>query len=625
MRKILITLTLLMPFAASVSAALTTTFEDIGNTSKTVDTVTTNLTVAVGDVIIMVAATNKKPSVATVAFTSTAGTFTELNVGTLSGNNSNPNTYLGYMAITTAGSYDFTGKTSVLSVTGNFGIYKLTADSGQLVYLDEAFDEWNLPLAGDSTTGTDALSWAGNTSYAEIGIVGVASTLRGLMTNTAITINDDNGPGKRLTGDKILTAGTTSFNNSWNITAAQDKETGGSLSIAFAEIKAAAPTYSIGGDISGLVGSITLQNNGANNLVKTTDGSFTFATELDSGATYLVTVSSQPTGQTCTVTNGSGTATTDVTNVAVTCADIPTYSIGGNVSGLSGSVTLQNNSGDNLTLSAEGNFAFATKLLEGVAYAVTISSQPATQTCAVTAGGNGTVATADVTNVVVECVTVTKFTVGGTVSGLSGSVTLQNNDGDDLTLSADGSFTFATAVTTGDAYVVTVSAQPATQTCTVTAGSGTVAAADITDVVVTCADTTTYSIGGTVAGLSGSVTLQNNGADDLVVNADGGFTFGTPIKQGDTYTIAVFTQPAGQTCTLSNGSGTVTAAVIDIAVACENTTTPPPVTGPATPIPTLSQWALILLATLFGLAVFSQRRRLFVKTSGNRYAQGRNS
>ena len=619
MKKIVITLALLMSFVGSVSAAITTTFEDIGNTSKTVDTVTTNQTVAVGDVIIMVAATNKKPSVATVAFTSTAGTFTELNVATLAGDtNTNPNTYLGYMTITTAGSYDFTGKTSILSVTGNFGIYKLTADSGQLVYRDEAFSEWNLPLAGDSTTGTDALSWAGNASHGEIGIVGVASTLRGLMTNTAITINDDNGPGKRMTGDKILTTGTTSFNNSWNITAAQDKETGGSLSIAFAEIKAAAPTYSIGGDVSGLVGSVTLQNNGGDNLVINADGNFTFSTELDGGDQYGVTVLTQPATQTCTVSNGSGTVgSADVTNVAVACVNIPTYSIGGDVSGLVGSVTLQNNGGDDLALNADGSFVFTTELLDTAAYSVTVSTQPTTQTCSVS-NGSGTVAGADITSVKVDCVTVTKFTIGGDVSGLSGSVTLQNNGGDDLALNADGSFTFATALTTGDAYVVTVSAQPATQTCTVTAGSGTVAAADITDVVVTCADTPTHSIGGTVSGLSGSVTLQNNGADDLTVNADGGFTFGTPVKEGDTYAITVSAQPADQTCTVTNGSGTVTAAVIDIAVACADSTTPPPVTGPATPIPTLSEWALILLSTLFGLVVFTQRRRLFLKASGNR-------
>jgi uncharacterized repeat protein (TIGR03803 family) len=42
------------------------------------------------------------------------------------------------------------------------------------------------------------------------------------------------------------------------------------------------------------------------------------------GATYAVTVKTQPTGETCTVSNGSGTiATASVTNIAVSCTIIP--------------------------------------------------------------------------------------------------------------------------------------------------------------------------------------------------------------------------------------------------------------------------------------------------------------
>ena len=42
--------------------------------------------------------------------------------------------------------------------------------------------------------------------------------------------------------------------------------------------------------------------------------------------------------------------------------------------------------------------------------------------------------------------------MGGTVSGLSGTVVLQDNGGDDLTVTANGSFTFATTVASGAAY-----------------------------------------------------------------------------------------------------------------------------------------------------------------------------
>ncbi len=68
------------------------------------------------------------------------------------------------------------------------------------------------------------------------------------------------------------------------------------------------------------------------------------------------------------------------------------------------------------------------------------------------------------------------FTIGGTVTGLTGTgLTLQNNSGNSQQVAAGAtSFVFSTAVSTGGAYAVTVSTQPSTpvQTCTVTGGSG---------------------------------------------------------------------------------------------------------------------------------------------------------
>ena len=80
------------------------------------------------------------------------------------------------------------------------------------------------------------------------------------------------------------------------------------------------------------------------------------------------------------------------------------------------------------------------------------------------------------------------YTVGGTVSGLTGTVALLNNGGDGLSVSADGGFTFATALGDGEAYAVTIDAQPAGQTCEVANGTGTIAGADVTDVAVSCVD-----------------------------------------------------------------------------------------------------------------------------------------
>jgi uncharacterized delta-60 repeat protein len=77
--------------------------------------------------------------------------------------------------------------------------------------------------------------------------------------------------------------------------------------------------FTIGGTVTGLTGTVVLQNNGGDNVSLTADGSFTFAKQLAKDAAYLVTVLTPPTGQVCTVSSGAGTATEKVTTVSVSC------------------------------------------------------------------------------------------------------------------------------------------------------------------------------------------------------------------------------------------------------------------------------------------------------------------
>ena len=329
------------------------------------------------------------------------------------------------------------------------------------------------------------------------------------------------------------------------------------------------PSHNVGGSVSGLAGTLVLQNNGGDDLSLTADGSFAFATPVEEGAAYSVAIGTQPAGQVCSIENGTGTmGAADVTDVNVTCV-VPTYTVGGTVSGLNGSVTLQNNGGDDLAVTADGSFTFATSLPAGAAYDVTIGVQPEGQVCAVTDGA-GTIGAAPVTGITVSCIVPT-YSVGGTVSGLNGSVTLQNNGGDDLTLSESGTFTFATSLASGTAYNVSVSAQPDGELCTVSNGVGTVGTANVTTVSVACV-AQTYSVGGSVSGLSGSVTLQNNGGDDLTLDANGAFTFTTSVAHGAAYNVTVSAQPAGQSCSVTNGVGAVAAAdVTNVDVSCVDT------------------------------------------------------
>ncbi|HSY94967.1 MAG TPA: hypothetical protein VK793_05080 [Steroidobacteraceae bacterium] len=80
----------------------------------------------------------------------------------------------------------------------------------------------------------------------------------------------------------------------------------------------------------------------------------------------------------------------------------------------------------------------------------------------------------------------------------------------------------------------------------------------------------TYTIGGTVTGLSGAgLVLQNNAGAGLAVSAPGAFTFMGGVSTGAAYSVTVATQPPAQQCEVANGSGTVgTANVTTVAVAC---------------------------------------------------------
>ena len=141
--------------------------------------------------------------------------------------------------------------------------------------------------------------------------------------------------------------------------------------------------------------------------------------------------------------------------------------------------------------------------------------------------------------------------MGGSLSGLAAgvSVVLQNNAGDNLTLIANGAFTFAARVAVASPYAVSVLTQPAGQTCTVAQGAGTVGNAAVANVAVSCQTNapSTFTIGGSLTGLgSGSnVVLQNRGGSNLTLNTNGSFTFANAATTGTPYAVTVLTQPAG--------------------------------------------------------------------------------
>jgi hypothetical protein len=167
-------------------------------------------------------------------------------------------------------------------------------------------------------------------------------------------------------------------------------------------------SFNVGGTVSGLNSSTAVQltyGDAANTVTVAANGSFQFPKALPFNTAYAVTVATQPTNQTCTVTNGSGSARTTVSNITVACVTNG-YTIGGTVSGLTSGaqVTLSNNGSESLTVSANGSFTFSTLVLSS--YSVTVASTSGLPTgayCSVSRG-SGT-PSANVTNVLVSCTT----------------------------------------------------------------------------------------------------------------------------------------------------------------------------------------------------------------------------
>ncbi len=337
--------------------------------------------------------------------------------------------------------------------------------------------------------------------------------------------------------------------------------------------------------------TLTLLNNGADSLTITSDTplptNIAFATKLKDQALYSVTVDTDPAGQVCTVSapQGNKIPAADVT-VNVTCKDVaaPTYAVNVAVTGLRSNAVLRLllNNTTLLEFTNNNTKAFSTRLPDKATYAVTIDSKPIGQNCTVVAKST-TISAANVT-VKINCTEI-DYTIGGTADNtVVGTLKLVLNKGtptESILTVTPGSFTFgAQPLNFGAGYDVTVDTQPAGLTCSVSKGFGLITTpANVTDLAVTC-NAIVYTIGGSISGLVGTVTLLNNGSNPLTVTSAGAstpFTFSAPVGQGNNYLVSVSKQPATQTCVLTdNGVGGTTATpananVANVVITCSAT------------------------------------------------------
>lgn len=80
-------------------------------------------------------------------------------------------------------------------------------------------------------------------------------------------------------------------------------------------------THALGGSVSGLTGTGLVLANGSDQLAISANGAFTMPRQVPDGSAYGIVVLAQPSGQSCTVLNGTGKmGTSAVNDVQVTCS-----------------------------------------------------------------------------------------------------------------------------------------------------------------------------------------------------------------------------------------------------------------------------------------------------------------
>ena len=354
--------------------------------------------------------------------------------------------------------------------------------------------------------------------------------------------------------------------------------------ISVGSVKAQTVGYPVSAAVSGLLSGKTLVlnlkvNNAATySLPRSSNGTVAFTPSLNTGDSYLVSVGVQPTGQLCSVIAPSGTVANNSVTVNVNC--VPTYTVGGTVSGLvtGGTLVLKLNNTITKVLAINGPFAFATGLATGTSYIIGVGIQPVGQICSVT-GGTSTVGTESINSVAVQCGAA--YSIGGAtpvggISGLSSGacVTLQLNGGSNKVTCANGSFTFATKLPAGASYGVSVAIQPTGQFCTVSNASGTMPADQVTNVRIDCASTLVVS-GTNASGASVSIS----GAAPVNVTPVTTAAFSFVVRLGDT--ISITASKEGSTCTVEGliNPVLITGSVSGVAVNCVASPVPYTVTG----------------------------------------------
>ncbi len=339
-------------------------------------------------------------------------------------------------------------------------------------------------------------------------------------------------------------------------------------------------TYTLGGSVNGLTASgLVLATGGESVSVAANASSFSLVNPIASGASYNVVVESQPSGLNCTVSSGSGImSAANVSSVAVSCVPTTTgrYSTVGsypitdcvkdNTTGLTweGKPT----SGFRASGGSYTNFDSTTALQYSTDHVTFVTPTQSQIDAATNSIGYKTVVN-------------TSALCGYTNWRLPTLTELQS-----LLLPVEGEPNIDTIwfPNTQKRYWTSTPYQDVARDLAyhVYFGDGDgafgyrhrylyLSAVGPTDVRLV---RSTTNLGGRISGLTANGLMLVSGSQTITVAANASsFSFPIAIAEGMAYSVVVESQPSGLICTVSNGSGTMSAAdVSTVSVSCVSAT-----------------------------------------------------
>lgn len=214
------------------------------------------------------------------------------------------------------------------------------------------------------------------------------------------------------------------------------------------------------------------------------------------------------------------------------------FTLTATVSGLGAGNQVQiSNGSDSVTVMGNGAIQFNNQLLNGAQYSVSISAQPSGQTCSI-AYASGTITSANVTNILVNCSTnpAPTYSITYAVSGLSNGQTVSITDGSQtINSTTNTNYTFNNQLTSGSNYIISIATQPSNQFCIINNPSGNISNINVSNISIVCYSVYTFNATSILytPNVLGIVTGSSARTYNVWAKLDPStFTYGMLISQG---------------------------------------------------------------------------------------------